>query len=68
MSRTSLVTGLILFFFLLVSSNDKIPIFVARKPLPPRAKALLTRIEAREDVCFGIEHDLIQRQKIVGAE
>jgi hypothetical protein len=59
MSRTSLVTGFLLFFPLLLS-NDNIALFIARKPLPPCAKALLTRIEAWENMCFGVEHDLIQ--------
>jgi hypothetical protein len=64
MYRTRLVSLLLLF----PVHRHKIPILIAGNPLPPRAKALLTRIEARENMCLGIKHDLIERQQLVGAE
>lgn len=48
--------------------NNQIPLLVARKARPPRLEPLFARVEAREGVGFGVEHDFVEREYVVGAE
>ena len=65
MPSSSLMLLNLLFLLLL---HHQVPLLISRNPLPTRLKALLTRIESRERMCFCVQHDLIQGQEVVGAE
>lgn len=51
-----------------VRLEHQVALRVARDARPPRLEALLARVEARERMRLGIQHDLIERQDVAGSE
>lgn len=48
--------------------ENQLPLLIARNARPPGLEALLTRVEARERMRFRVQHNLVERQDIGGAE
>ena len=47
---------------------NQVTLFVPRYPLPPGLEPLLARVEPGERMRLRVQHDLIERKKVVRAE